>query len=272
MNNRIDKKRPNILITNDDGIHAKGIRLLWESLKEFADLTIVAPSDEQSAKGLAITVRHPLHIQKVNWGHDAEKIWCITGTPADCIKLALNVILEKKPDLIVSGINRGSNLGRNVLYSGTVGAAIEGVLQDVPSIAFSCQDYHIEPDYKTAGMYTPFIVDYVLRHPLPEGTLLNVNFPEQKLGKFKGFKMTAQGSNSWVENPDKRTHPGEGSAYYWLGSRLRQGKVYEDSDDEWIKQGFVTAVPVHVGNLTDWNHLSETRERFAHFFPELYSS
>lgn len=261
-------KRLQILMTNDDGVNAPGIRALWQTLKEHADVTVVAPSEEQSAKGMSITLRQPLHVQKVNWGPGSEGVWCINGTPADCVKLALNAIFEKKPDLIVSGINRGSNLGRNILYSGTVGAAIEGVLQEIPSIAFSCQDYSIEPNYQTASLYTPHIISYLLDHPLPEGTLLNVNFPVQKLGKYKGFKMTSQGTNFWAENPDKRTHPAEGNDYYWLGAQLRQGKFTHDSDDEWIKQGYITAVPVHIGNLTDWRHLEEKRERFDELFPQ----
>lgn len=257
-------------MTNDDGVYAPGIRALWQTLKEHADITVVAPSGEQSAKAMSITLLQPLHVQKAMWGGDTEGIWSINGTPADCVKLALNAILDTKPDLIVSGINRGSNLGRNILYSGTVGAAIEGVLQEIPSVAFSCQDYHTEPNYQTASLYTPHIIQFLLDHPLPPGTLLNVNFPVQKLGKYKGFKMTSQGSTFWAENPDKRTHPGEGHDYYWLGSQLRQGETIPDSDDEWIKQGYVTAVPVHIGNLTDWRHLNETRERFDLLFPDLH--
>src|SRR5689334_3155261 len=120
-----EKKRPHLLITNDDGINAPGIRALWEALKDYADVTVVAPANEQSAVGLSTTIRHPLHISDVDWGSNSRNIWSVSGTPADCVKLALNAILDTKPDLIVSGINRGSNLGRNVLYSGTVSAVIE---------------------------------------------------------------------------------------------------------------------------------------------------
>lgn len=255
-------KRPKILITNDDGIHAPGIRALWKSLLPHADLIVVAPSKEQSATSLGITIRDPLHINKIHWSDDVENIWSVSGTPADCVKLAIATILEEKPDLIVSGINRGGNLGRNVLYSGTVAAAIEAVIQGIQAIALSCQDYTVTPDYETAATYVPLIVQHVLEHPMPEGTLLNVNFPERKLGKIKGLKMTSQGSDVWAENPDMRTHPGEGSSYYWLGTRLREGRMVYDSDDAWIKEGYITAVPVHVGNLTDWKHLESSRHRF----------
>ena len=258
--------RPNILITNDDGVYAPGIRSLWQSLKNVADLTVVAPAGEQSSVALSITLRQPLRIETVNWGTGIDRIWSVNGTPADCVKLALNTILDKKPDFIISGINRGSNLGRNVLYSGTVGAAIEGVLQEIPSAALSSMEYHT-PDYDTIGSYAPYIIEHLRAHPLPEGTLLNVNFPERRLGKFVGFKMTSQGTEYWMENPDKREHPGEGHAYYWLGSLLKEGNANSDSDDNWIKRGYITAVPVHIGNLTDWRHLEKAKERFEKSFP-----
>lgn len=260
-------KRPHILISNDDGIHAPGIKFLWNALKDYADLTVVAPDKEQSARSLSITLRDPLHIDRINWGPEAKDIWSVTGTPADCVKLALSTIMDKKPDLIVSGINRGGNLGRNVLYSGTIAAAIEAVLQDLPAIAFSCQDYTIDPDYETAGKYVPYIVQHIMDHALPEGTLLNVNFPERKLGKFKGFKMARQGTDLWTENPDLRVHPDEGNSYYWLGSKLKYGKEFPDSDDAWIKQGYVTAVPIQVADLTHRDHIEAAKHRFESSFP-----
>lgn len=259
-------KRLHILISNDDGIHAKGIWHLWNSLKAYADITVVAPSGEQSCVGLSTTIRHPLRIENVNWDSEDKNIWSVSGTPADCIKMGLKVILEKRPDLIVSGINRGGNLGRNILYSGTVGATIEGIMQGIPGIAFSCQDYYTEPDYAYAANHIPSIVQYIAQHPLPEGTLLNVNFPEKRHGKFKGFKMTNQGFDLWGENPDKRAHPSEDLSYYWLGSQLRRGREVEDSDDKWINQGYVTAVPVHVGDLTDRVHLEKTKTHFEQLF------
>lgn len=262
-------QRLHILITNDDGIHAPGIKYLWKALQSFADLTVIAPAGEQSSVGLSTTLRVPLMIEKINWDSDHQAIWSVSGTPADCVKIGLNAILTKRPDLVVSGINRGGNLGRNVLYSGTVAAAIESVMQGIPAIAFSCKDYHTQPDYQTAGNYIPAILQYALNHPLPEGTLLNVNFPEKSLGKYKGFKMATQGHDLWAEKPDKRTHPAEGHSYYWLGSQLRQGISIEGSDDELIKQGYITAVPVHVGNLTDKHHLETSRHHFENAFPDI---
>ena len=260
-------RRPNILITNDDGIHAPGIWHLWNALKEMGDVTIVAPSSEQSAVGLAITLRSPLRIHAVDW---PEKVpaWSITGTPADCVKMGLSIILEKKkPDLIVSGINRGSNAGRNVMYSGTVAGVIEGILQGVPGIAFSCLDY-FNPNYKKVEHYISKFVDYVLKHPLPNGTLLNVNFPEEKY-EINGIKLARQGQEVWAEDPLERDHPADGHSYYWLGAKLKQFDEHEESDILWLSRGFITAVPVHVGELTDITHFNNTKVHFEEYLNPL---
>lgn len=257
-------KRPNILITNDDGINALGIKHLWNSLKNFADLTIIAPHMEQSAVGLSISIRQPLHIQAVTWANPT-KAWSVTGTPADCVKLALKVILDSPPDLVVSGINRGTNAGRNVLYSGTVAGAIEGVMHNIPGVAFSCNDF-IDPDYQLVEKYIPTVIKHVLEHPLPSGTLLNVNFPEKVHG-IKGFKMARQGKEHWSENPDKRTHPVEGHDYYWLGNTIATFDEDTESDIAWLKQGYVTAVPIHIGELTDHAHLKKSKSHFEGLWP-----
>lgn len=257
---------PHILITNDDGIHAPGIKCLWQALKPYAHLTVVAPAGEQSAVGLSTTLRSPLRIEKLHWGSDEERIWSVTGTPADCVKMALRAILEHPPTLVVAGINKGANMGRSVLYSGTVAATIESIMQSIPAVAFSCNDYLMEPDYHTAAKYVPDIVNYILKHPMPKGTLLNVNFPERSLGPFRGFKMTSQGRDWWGENPDKRIHPDEGHSYYWLGGKLTPCDAFEDGDGTWLRRGYVTAVPVHVADLTDKLHLENSRDHFENLF------
>ena len=255
---------PRILITNDDGISAAGIHFLWTALKDIADITIVAPAKEQSAVGLGITVREPLRIEK-NTHFGSTPAWSVTGTPADCVKMALSKLLEKPPQMVVSGINRGSNAGRNVLYSGTVAGAIESTMRGIPSIAFSCYDF-ISPDYGVAAEGISYVVRHVLEHTLPSGTLLNVNFPPKIAGNIKGFKMARQGKEYWIEDPEERHHPAESHSYYWLGAKLAEFEEHEESDVTWLRKGYVTAVPVHIGELTDYNHLAS---RKAHFEREI---
>lgn len=243
-------KRPKILITNDDGILAPGLRSLANALIPIGDLYIVAPSGEQSGKGLSITLHSPLSIKQIPWEGTAHA-WHVTGTPADCIRLALSVLLDFTPDLIVSGINIGSNAGRTVHYSGTVGAAIEGCLRSIPSIAFSCTEI-INPDYQKAEPLVASIVNHYLEHPLPSGTLLNVNFPDTP--HCKGVRLAKQGKSFWKEDPEERKHP-EGHSYYWLGGKWHDIEEDEMSDVFLLQQGYATAVPIHVGEMTDFAYL-----------------
>lgn len=254
------KKDLNILITNDDGVNAPGIKTLWRILKDFANITVVAPAYEQSGSGAAVSFRSPLRIEKIHW-HAGSHVWSVNGTPADCVKLGLNVLFKEKPDLIISGINRGSNAGRNVLYSGTVGGAIEGVLQGIPSIAFSCLDY-TNTDYDLTEAHIPSIIKNVLRHPMPNGTLLNVNFPEKTNTNIKGIKLTKQGKEFWAEDPVAREHPGEGHQYYWLGSKLAKFDEEDDCDISWLQQGYIAAVPIHVNQMADHQYLSAKKTFF----------
>lgn len=152
--------KPKVLMTNDDGINAPGIRHLWYALKDIADVTVIAPAQEQSATSLSITLRQPLMIQKQSW-EGGDNIYSVTGTPADCVKMGISVILDREPDLVVSGINRGTNAGRNLLYSGTVAGCIEAALHGLPAIAFSCHDYW-ETDYTAAQEHVPNIFYHAL--------------------------------------------------------------------------------------------------------------
>lgn len=256
------KKRPLILVTNDDGVYAQGIKHLWKSLASYADLIVVAPTEEQSAVSLSITIRRPLQIEKITWSSFEEaKVWAVNGTPADCIKLALNVILPSQPDLIVSGINRGTNSGRNVLYSGTVAAVIEGVMHQIPGIAFSLGDF-INPLYSFVEPYIFPVVDYVLTHKLPLGTLLNVNFPKEIEKGIKGIRFACQGKEYWAENPECRSHPAEGKPYYWLGARLHQSEEEKESDIALLEERYATAVPLLVGDLTHKTYLKKQQDAF----------
>jgi 5'-nucleotidase len=253
-------RRPHILVTNDDGVFAPGIRHLWQALKDIADLTVVAPSIERSAVGLSLTIRDPLRVEKVQWSGGLT-VYSVSGTPADCVKLGISVIVDRPIDLVVSGVNRGTNAGRNIFYSGTVGAAIEAVLHGIPGIAFSCYDFET-PNYIGTEESIGKVVEYIFENPLADGTILNVNFPSKIHSTIKGFKLTRQGKEIWMENPDKRFHPMEGHVYYWLGAKLQQNEEELDCDSAWLNQGYITAVPVYVGELTHHQHLDFHRTPF----------
>lgn len=256
-------KRPFLLITNDDGIHAPGIKHLWEAVHSFADVAIVAPQSEKSGSGLSITWTRPLLIQKISWQNDTPA-WSVNGTPADCVKMALSMILEKTPDLVVSGVNRGSNAGRTVLYSGTVGGIIEGVLKGVPGIAFSFSDFDTPPVSATKK-YIWGLIEYVLKTPLPTGSFLNVNFPVNCAEEIKGVRLGRQGKGYWTEAPEKRTHP-EGTPYYWLGGQWRPFEEDSDSDVSHLEQGYIAAAPIHVQDLTDLKAYGEHKKQIDALF------
>jgi len=258
----MQNNKKHILITNDDGIDAPGIRFLWEAMAPFGDISIVAPSSEKSGAGLSLTLWHPLHIEQVKWPLDTP-CWKVSGTPADCVRMAMGTLLKKKPDLIVSGINKGSNAGRNLLYSGTVGGVIEGALRNIPGIAFSCGDF-ANPDYKTAQKYVAPIVNYLLDHPLPKGSLLNVNFPN-KPGEIRGVKLAKQGMSYWIENPDERLHP-EGYPYFWLGGKWDIHNEHAESDIELLSQGYAAVVPIHISELTDHREFENRKADFENYF------
>ena len=255
-------QQPLILITNDDGIEALGIFHLWRALKGRYRLAIVAPHGQQSSVGLSLTVRSTLELARAEWPDDTAA-WSLTGTPADCVKMALN-ILGEVPSLIVSGINQGSNAGRNVLYSGTVGGVIEGTLRGVPGIAFSCRDYDA-PHYDSAEKLIPSIVSHVFDHPLPAGTLLNVNFPDGPHPFPKGFKLTRQGLDYWFPRAHEQA---EGEFFYSIVEE-RQFDEHPESDIFWLDQGYVTAVPIHVNELTDHGHLENSKNHFESSFSHL---
>ena len=238
--------RPRILLTNDDGIHAPGIKYLYDALSPFYDLTISAPLVQKSGASISTSLTKPLQIHEISW-HGGVRAHRINGTPSDCVKLALSQIMDKVPDLIVSGINQGSNAGRNVLYSGTIGAVIEGVFRNIPGVAFSCYDLK-DPDFEKAKNYIHPIVEYLLKNPLNEGSFLNVNFPPKEL-EIKGLKMAFQGRGYSTDNPDKRRHP-EGHYYYWIGGRWNEHKEEDNSDVKLLRDGYITAVPINISQLT----------------------
>ncbi len=251
--------KPYILITNDDGIHAAGIKHLWEALHPFADLAIVAPNVEKSGSGMGITFSTPLHIRPVEWKEETPA-WSVNGTPADCVKMALSVLLKRKPDLVVSGVNQGSNAGRTIFYSGTVGAVIEATLQGIPGIAFSFYDFEFPP-LGSVKSHLASITQHFLNHPLPPYSFLNVTFPSKCHEKIEGFRMAHQGKGHWVEDPEKRLHP-EGAPYYWLGGRWSHQTEHPDSDVALLEKGFLTAAPIHISDLTDHQLFAQHQDAF----------
>jgi len=258
-------RKPKILITNDDGITASGIWHLWHALHDKADLTIVAPAIQKSGTGLGLTLHKPITINPVKWEHSTAA-WKVSGTPADCVRFGLRLVLNDKPDLIVSGINKGSNAGRNVLYSGTMGGVIEGAMKDIPGIAFSSVEFD-EPRYESIEPYVFPLVEHILEHPLSKGTVLNVNFPS-KFENFKGVKLARQGQSLWVEDPDERVHP-DGEPYFWHGGQWSHHDEHDDSDISLLSQGFVTAVPIHVHELTDHDVLEKRKDHFESHFTDI---
>ena len=255
------ERKPRILIINDDGIHAPGLKHLWNAVSEIGDVTIVAPASEKSGVGQSITIYSPLHVETVSWEKDTPA-WKVSGTPADCVRLALSVILKEKPDLIVSGINKGSNSGRTTFFSGTVGGVIEGALRNIPGVAFSCENYE-KPDYAATEKYIVQIVNHLIEHPLVHGTILNVNFPDATT--FKGLKLARQGKGYWIEEPDTRQHP-HGHTYYWLGGQWGHHEEEEESDVRLLTQGYITAVPILVDELTHHTFLNERKQHFESVF------
>lgn len=255
-------KKPKILITNDDGISAPGLWHLWHALDGKADLSIVAPAIQKSGVGLGLTLHKPITIHPVPW-EKGTSAWKVSGTPADCVRFGLRIVLDDPPDLIVSGINQGSNAGRNVLYSGTIGGVTEGALKGIPGIAFSSVEFET-PRYEIIESYIFPLVEHVLEHPLSSGTILNVNFPTA-FETFKGVRLARQGRGLWIEDPDERTHP-NGESYYWHGGVWSHHDEHDESDVSLLHQGFVTAVPIHVDEMTDHQFLESRKGHFDRHF------
>ncbi|MFD0964328.1 5'/3'-nucleotidase SurE [Pseudofulvibacter geojedonensis] len=251
------KKRPLILVTNDDGITAPGLRNLISVMIEFGDVFVVAPDSPQSGMGHAITLDSTLHIESLILDEGPQIEYSCSGTPADCVKLAVNEILNRKPDLCVSGINHGSNSSINVIYSGTMSAAIEAGIEGIPSIGFSLLDHSWNANFEPLKKHIRSITKNVLDNGLPQGTVLNVNFPKNNI---KGIKVCRQAKANWVEEFDKRTNP-QGKEYYWLTGKFVNQDKGEDTDIYALQNGYASVVPVQfdltahhfIQNLNTWN-------------------
>lgn len=253
-------KKPLILVTNDDSIVAPGIRALIAVMKEIGEVVVVAPDSPQSAMGHAITINNTITLSKVSLDKEIEKEYSCSGTPVDCVKIAVHEILKRKPDLCVSGINHGSNSSINVIYSGTMSAAVEAGIEGIPAIGFSLLDYSWDADFEPFKSYVKNIAQHVLKNGLPDGVILNVNFPKLKKEEIRGIKICRQAKATWVEEFDKRTNP-MGKEYYWLSGEFVNHDKGEDTDEWALHNGYISVVPVQfdltahhaISQLNNWN-------------------
>lgn len=254
------KKRPLILVTNDDGIAAPGIRALVAVMQEIGEVVVVAPDKPQSAMGHAITINNIMYLNKISAENATILEYSCSGTPVDCVKLAVNEILHRKPDLCVSGINHGSNSSINVIYSGTMSAAVEAGIEGIPAIGFSLLDYDWNADFDAGKNYIKQIALQVLENGLPKGVILNVNLPKLKENEIKGVKICRQANAIWMEKFDKRKTP-QGKDYYWLTGEFVNNDKGEDTDEWALAHGYVSLVPVQfdltahhaIQQLNTWN-------------------
>ena len=237
-----------ILVTNDDGIYSSGIAALADALKEIAEVTVVAPSEEQSAVGHGITMKYPLRVTKY-FKNGNFFGYAVEGTPADCVKMGIRNIMGESPDLVISGINHGSNTAINIIYSGTVSAAREASIMDVPAIAISVASHEVK-DFRYAGKIAKMLALKVKEHELPNGTLLNVNVPNFPEEEIAGILVTEQSKAKWDDIYEKRTDP-FGKDYYWLTGKLVEVENEKQSDQLAIKNKFVSVTPIHF-DVTDY--------------------
>lgn len=247
-------KKPLILVTNDDGITAPGIRKLVEFMNEIGEVVVVAPNSPQSGKGHAITINSTLTFEEINLD-GPQKDFSLSGTPVDCVKFALDKILDRKPDLVVSGINHGANSSINVIYSGTMSAAVEAGVEGLQSIGFSLLDFSWEADFDQGKKFIQAIVKKTLENPLPKGIVLNVNIPKLSESEIKGIKVCRQAQAKWEESFDERINP-HGKKYYWLSGYFNNMDEGADADENALSEGYISVVPVKF-DLTAHEYLNE---------------
>lgn len=252
-------ERPLILVTNDDGIFAGGIKALVEVMVELGDVWIVAPDSPQSGMGHAVTIHNILRLKEVEYEVPNVRAFACSGTPVDCVKLAIYEVLHRKPDLLVSGVNHGANSSINVIYSGTMSAAVEGAVESIPSIGFSLLDHSANADFSPSKPFVKSIAESVLMNGLPKGTCLNVNIPKLPSDELKGIKICRQARGYWADAFEKRTSP-SGGEYYWMTGKFHNPDKGEDTDQWALENGYVSVVPTQfdltdhhtIGLLNEW--------------------
>lgn len=249
--------RPLILVTNDDGILAPGIRYLIKLMKTIGDVVVVAPDKPQSGMGHAITVFSPLRLFKHDSDPEIQEYSC-SGTPVDCVKIAKDILFHRKPDLIVSGINHGSNASVNIIYSGTMSAALEGSMENIPSVGFSLLEHSQNADFSHVDKYIMNISENILKNGLPDGVCLNVNFPKKTETGIKGVAVCRQARAYWKEEFETRTDP-HGNDYFWLKGIFENLDSGKDTDEWALANNYVSIVPVNF-DFTDYNALSSIKK------------
>ena len=257
----MNTSKPLILVTNDDGITAPGIRALIKVASKVGKVVVVAPDSPQSAMGHAITINNTLYCDRVVIdAHSTHDEYSCSGTPVDCVKLATREILSRKPDLCISGINHGSNSAINVIYSGTMSAAVEAGIEGIPAIGFSLLNYSMDANFEPALPYIEKIIRKVLHEKLPKGIVLNVNIPDVPSSQIKGVRISRQANARWQENFDKRKNP-MGREYYWLTGEFINEDKGEDTDEWALQHNFISIVPTqfdltahhYIDDLNSWN-------------------
>lgn len=250
------KHKPTILITNDDGVTAPGIAALVEVAKQYGEVVVVAPDTPQSGMGHAITLGKPLRLNPVKILGDIEAYQC-SGTPVDCVKLAVDKVLGKKPDFCFSGINHGSNASINIIYSGTMSAAMEASFEDIPAAGFSYLDFSFNADFSLAQQVANEVIHHMVHGILPRKALYNVNIPRIELDAFKGIKLCRQAEAKWKENFLERKDP-MGKKYYWLTGEFVNADKVKDTDIWALEHGYASIVPIQH-DLTDYTLLKEIK-------------
>lgn len=258
--------KPHFLLINDDGIDSPGIYYLWDALKDNADITIVAPDKQRSGSGASMTLDR-LTIQQVPW-KGGTKAYKVSGTPVDCVKVGLSILLTSPPTMILSGVNHGTNAGQTVLFSGTVGAVIEGTLRNIPGIAFSYWKYDTA-DFSHITKYIWPLVEDLLKNPFPIGSFYNVNFPPHEQDEIKGLKMAPQGLSNWKEKPEKKELEDQ-HLHYFMHGEWHDHVEPEGTDVFYLKQGYITVAPIHVAQLTDFPLLRAQKESLENSFSQKF--
>lgn len=248
------KKKPTILVTNDDGITSKGIAALVSVARRYGNVVVVAPDSPQSGMGHAITIGKPLRLHRSTIFKDIEAYEC-SGTPVDCVKLAVAKVIGKKPDICLSGVNHGSNSSINVIYSGTMSAAMEAAIEGIPAVGFSYLDYSADADFALCKKVVTQVLKNMLTGKLPMQALYNVNIPKVSLKDYQGLKVCRQADAKWQENFLERKDP-RGVKYYWLTGKFKNRDNKNDTDENALKNNYASVVPVQF-DLTNYDLLNQ---------------